>query len=106
MAYSKYNGANVDIGHFVAGNGFSPADFIKKHHARITNIHLKDRKKNEGPNLPWGEGDTPIREILQLMQREKYDFMATIEMEHPIPDGSDPMSELAKCVAFCKDALT
>jgi len=105
MAYSKYNGANVDIGHFIAGNGFSPAEFIKKHHARITNIHLKDRKKEEGPNVPWGEGDTPIKEILRMMQREKYDFMATIEMEHPIPEGSDAMTELAKCVAYCKEAL-
>ncbi len=105
MSYSKYNGANIDIGHFTAGNGYSPAEFIKKHHKRISNIHVKDRKKNQGPNMPWGEGDTPIREILQLMKREKYDFMATLEMEHPIPEGSDVMTELAKCIQYCKDAL-
>ncbi len=105
MSYSKYNGANVDIGHFTAGNGYSPAEFIKKHHSRISNIHVKDRKKDQGPNMSWGEGDTPIKEILQLMKREKYDFMATLEMEHPIPEGSDVMTELAKCVQYCKDAL-
>ncbi len=105
MAYSKYNGANVDIGHFIAGNGYSPAEYIKKHHDRITNLHIKDRKKNQGPNMPWGQGDTPIKEILQLMQHEKYDFMATIEMEHPIPEGSNTMAELAKCIQYCKDAL-
>ena len=105
MAYSKYNGANVDIGHFIAGNGVSPAGFIKKHHDRITNLHIKDRKKDQGPNAPWGEGDTPIQEILQLMRQEKYDFMATIEMEHGVPEGSDTMAELAKCIQFCKDAL-
>ncbi len=106
MAYSEYNGANVDIGHFIAGNGYSPAEFIKKHHNRITNIHLKDRKKDDGPNVPWGQGDTPIREILQLMKSEKYDFMATIEMEHKVPEGSDVMAEVRKCVEYCRDALT
>ncbi len=105
MSYSKYNGANVDIGHFTAGNGFSPAEFIKKHHSRISNLHVKDRKKNQGPNMPWGQGDTPIKQILQLLQREKYDFMATLKMEHPIPEGSDVMTELAKCIQYCKEAL-
>lgn len=105
MAYSKYNGANVDIGHFIAGNGVSPAAFIQKHHDRITNLHIKDRKKDQGPNMPWGQGDTPIREILQLMKREKYGFMATIEMEHRVPEGSDTMAELAKCIQFCREAL-
>jgi len=68
-------------------------------------LHLKDRRKNNGPNVPWGEGDTPIREVLQLMKREKYDFMATIELEYPIPQGSDTMTELAKCVRFVEEAL-
>ena len=105
MSYSNYHGANVDIGHFIAGNGFSPAEFIKQHHNRITNLHIKDRKRNEGPNMPWGEGDTPIRKILQLMKQQKYDFMATIEMEHQVPEGSNTMAELAKCIQFCKNAL-
>ena len=105
MTFSSYNGANVDIGHFIAGNGVSPAEFIKKHHARITNLHIKDRKRNAGPNVPWGQGDTPIKEILQLVKREKYKFMATIEMEHPIPESSSVMAELAKCVKYCREAL-
>jgi sugar phosphate isomerase/epimerase len=103
--YSDWNGANVDIGHFCAGNSMSPADFIRSYHDRITNLHLKDRKFNQGPNMPWGEGDTPIRQILQIMKAEKYRFMATIELEYPVPEGSDVMTELAKCVAFCKEAL-
>jgi len=103
--YSKYNGANIDIGHFTAGNSRSPVEFIREYHDRITNLHLKDRRVNNGPNVPWGEGDTPIREILQLMKRERYTFMATIELEYPIPPGSDTMTELARCVRFVEDAL-
>ena len=103
--YSKYNGANVDIGHFFAANGFSPAEWIKENHTRVTHVHLKDRKANNGPNVPWGQGDTPIKEILQLMKREKYKFQATIEFEYPVPEGSTLLAELKKCVQFCKDAL-
>ncbi|MFN0124140.1 MAG: sugar phosphate isomerase/epimerase family protein [Blastocatellia bacterium] len=105
MANSPGNGCNIDVGHFTAGNGFSPAAFIKKHHQRITNLHLKDRKVNQGPNLPWGQGDTQIKEVLQLMKKEKYKFPACIELEYPAPEGSDVMKELAKCVEFCKNAL-
>jgi sugar phosphate isomerase/epimerase len=102
--YSRHHWANVDIGHFTAGNGFPPTEFIREYHDRITNVHLKDRRIN-GPNVPWGEGDTPIAETLQLMKREGYRFMATIELEYPIPPGSSVMAELRKCVAFCRNAL-
>jgi len=105
MSYSKWNGANIDIGHFTAGNNVSPAAFIKQHHDRITNLHLKDRKINQGPNMPWGQGDTAIKEILQLMKKEKYTFPACIELEYPVPEGSTVLAELAKCVQYCKDAL-
>jgi hypothetical protein len=103
--YSKYNGANVDIGHFFASNGFSPAQWIKENHTRITHIHLKDRKANNGPNMPWGQGDTPLKEVLQMVKAEKYKFQATIEMEHPVPAGSNTLAELAKCVEYCKQVL-
>jgi hypothetical protein len=106
FTYSKYNGANVDIGHFFSANGFSPAAWIKANHTRVTHVHLKDRKVNNGPNQVWGQGDTPIREILQLMQKEKYTFQATIEMEYPVPQGSTLLAEIGKCVEYCRKVLT
>ena len=102
--YSPWHWANVDIGHFTAGNGFPPTDFIRAYQARITNLHLKDRKIN-GPNVPWGEGDTPIADILRLLKREKYPISATIELEYPIPAGSTVLDEMARCVKYCQDAL-
>ncbi len=105
MSYSKYNGINLDIGHFIAGNSTSPIPFMEKYHDRITHIHLKDRKMHDGPNVPWGTGDTPIRETLQVMQKRKYAFPGIIEMEYPVPAGSDLMTELAKCVDFCRESL-
>jgi sugar phosphate isomerase/epimerase len=105
FAVAKYNGANVDLGHFVAGNNTSPVPFITKYHDRITHVHVKDRKKNNGPGMPFGEGDTPIVEVLKLIRDNKWPIQATIEFEYKVPEGSDRMKEIAKCVKYCRDAL-
>jgi sugar phosphate isomerase/epimerase len=105
MSYAKYNGINLDLGHFVAANNVSPAAFLTKYHDRVTHIHVKDRKMNNGPNVAFGQGDTPIKEILQLMQKEKWKFQATIEFEYPVPQGSTRMAEIAKSVAYVKSCL-
>jgi hypothetical protein len=55
--------------------------------------------------MPWGEGDTPLPAILQLMKVERYKFPAGIELEYRIPQGSTPVAEIAKCLRFCKAAL-
>jgi sugar phosphate isomerase/epimerase len=101
MAMSPYHGVNLDIGHFTAAN-YDAVAYIKEHHARITNLHLKDRKKDDGANLPWGEGDTPIKDVLQLLKTERWDIPANIEYEYR---GTDAVAEVAKCYEFCKDAL-
>ena len=98
---SKYHGINLDIGHFTAAN-FDPVAFIEQNHARITNIHLKDRKKNQGAIVPWGTGDAPIKEVLKLMRARQYSFPANIEYEYP---GGDAVAEVARCYRFCRDAL-
>jgi sugar phosphate isomerase/epimerase len=105
FSQATFNGANVDLGHFVAGNNVSPVDFITKHRDRITHLHVKDRKKNNGPNVPFGQGDTPIKEVLQLLKSNRWEIQGTIEFEYPVPAGSDRMTEIAKCVQYCKDAL-
>jgi sugar phosphate isomerase/epimerase len=104
FSYSKYNGVNLDVGHFTASN-YDAVAFIKEHHARITNLHIKDRKKDHGPNVPWGQGDTPLGDILHLLRANKYPFPANIELEYPIPEGSSSVAEVAKCVDYCKRVL-
>ena len=102
LSHSKYHAVNLDIGHFTAA-GFDAVAFLKENHARISNLHLKDRQNpaNGGANVPWGQGDTPIKEVLQLLSREKWDIPANIEFEYP----GDPLVEIPKCFQFCKDAL-
>src|SRR5579872_3534936 len=50
---SEYLGILLDIGHFVAA-GFDPAPFLRQHHERILAVHVKDRKRNQGANVPFG----------------------------------------------------
>jgi sugar phosphate isomerase/epimerase len=102
MAASKYHGANLDIGHYTEA-GYDPVAFLQQHHARITNLHLKDKKKasNGGGNTPWGQGDTPIQAVLKLLQKNKWDIPANIEFEYE----GDPLVEVPKCLRQCKEAL-
>jgi len=105
LSYGKYLGLNFDVGHYLAGTSESPIPIIQKHHDRILSLHLKDRKTNNGPNVPFGQGDTPVAAILQLMKKEKWTFPADIELEYKVPEGSDAVAEVTKCVQFCKEAL-
>ncbi len=107
---SKGNKANVDFGHWVAaGNvGGTPMQFLEKHHDRIGSFHLKDRTTPAhcALNLAWGTGETPIKEILQMVKKNKWKIPASIELEYNIPEGSDAVQETRKCVEYCRAALT
>lgn len=107
LSFSPNNMLNVDIGHYVAAMGATPVPLIRKYHDRITHLHLKDRRSpdNGGANVPWGHGDTPIAEVLQLLKAEAYPITAMIELEYDIPEESTVMVEMKKCVDYCKDAL-
>jgi sugar phosphate isomerase/epimerase len=101
LAISKRFAVNLDIGHFFAA-GFDPVDYLQKNNKRITNLHIKDRRKNDGPNTPWGEGDTPINEVLTLLKKRRWDIPANIEYEY---QGQDAVAEVRKCFEYCKRAL-
>ena len=120
LAASPYTALNLDVGHFYGVNGESPVPVIQKYHDRIASLHLKDRKgpgpatpesgqavgsDRGGALMPWGQGETPLKDILQLMKKEKYKFPASVEFEYPTPKGSDVLTEVKKCVEFCKRAL-
>jgi sugar phosphate isomerase/epimerase len=105
LSHGKYLGINLDIGHYVAGTNHSPIPLIEKHQDRILSLHLKDRKVNNGPNMPFGQGDTPVALVLQYMKRNRLAFPADIELEYKIPPGSDAVQEVTKCVQFCREAL-
>ena len=106
FAVSKANLANVDFGHYVAAGG-DPIAFLNRFHDRVASFHLKDRQTpahGQG-NLPWGSGDTPIRDILQIVKKNRWTMPATIELEYDVPAESDAVKEVATCLRFCRQAL-
>jgi sugar phosphate isomerase/epimerase len=104
---ARYNAANVDIGHWTATQNASPLPFIAKHHDRTPHIHVKDRRlgTNGGENTPFGQGDTAVRQILQAIRDNKWNIRPIIEFEYRVPEGSDRVTEIKKCLAYCRDSL-
>jgi sugar phosphate isomerase/epimerase len=102
MKISKYFKVNLDIGHFTAAN-FDAVAYIREHHANITNLHIKDRKRNQGENSPWGQGDAPIREVLQLLKQNKWPIAAYLEYEYK--GAGTPVDEVKKGLEYVRQAL-
>ena len=109
FAASQGNMANIDLGHYVAGGnvGGTTLQFLQKYHGRVASFHLKDRTTpaHGEKNLPWGAGDTPIADILRLVKKNGWKMPATIELEYDVPQGSDAVKEVQKCLAYCRAAL-
>jgi len=109
FAVSNANMANVDFGHYVAGGnvGGSTLQFLEKFHDRIASFHMKDRTTPEhgAKNVPWGTGDTPLTQILQMVKKNRWTMPATIELEYQVPEGSDAVKEVVRCLQYCKGAL-
>ncbi len=100
---SRYIGVNLDIGHFTAAGG-DAVGYIRQHHERIVTLHIKDRKKNHGDNMPFGQGDTPIVPVLRLLRDQSWKIPANIEYEYG-KQGMDTIAEVKKCYTYCREAL-
>ncbi|MBI2686276.1 MAG: sugar phosphate isomerase/epimerase [Acidobacteria bacterium] len=98
---SKYICINLDIGHFTAAN-FNPTQFLAEWYPRIVTLHIKDRKKNQGDNVPFGQGDTPIKDVLTWLKTNRIAIPANIEYEYK---GADTVAEIRKCVEYCRNIV-
>jgi sugar phosphate isomerase/epimerase len=102
LAMSSWSRINLDIGQFI-GAGFDAVPFIQEQHARIPVLHIRDGVRGQRGKVAWGTGDVRIRDVLQLLKREKYPIVADIEYDYG--GAADPWNEVKKCFAYCKSAL-
>jgi sugar phosphate isomerase/epimerase len=110
LAMSPANRLNFDIGHYLGSTGKDPVKFIEKYHDQIASIHVKDKTAKDNKvkgnvNKPFGQGETPVTEVLQLIQKNKWPIYCDIELEYKIPEGSDAVKETAICREYCRQAL-
>ena len=98
---------NLDVGHYYGSTGKNPTPEITRLNRRITSLHVKDKTSPaEGnQNMPWGYGGTPLAEILRLLNRERYNINADIELEYEIPEDSNAVKEVGRCLEFCREAI-
>lgn len=109
LAYSPANMLNLDAGHYYGATGLHPGDVIAKYHSRMRSIHIKDktgpRHATPNANKPFGQGETPIADVLLLLKKEKWPIEVDVELEYPIPEGSDAAKETKKCIDYMRNIL-
>ncbi|MCE1199059.1 MAG: TIM barrel protein [Marinilabiliales bacterium] len=109
LGYSKANRLNLDIGHYFGSTGKHPNEIIEKYHHLIPSIHVKDKTgpNHAQPNVnkPFGQGETPIADVLLLLKKEKWPINVDLELEYDIPEGSDPVKEVTKCIEYMRNIL-
>ena len=107
LGHSPYIKVTLDTGHFTAFGG-DAVKFVREHHDRMANLHLKDRfrraeDRNDQNTTEWGKGNAPIIEVLQLMKKERYTFPACIEYEYA--GKGTAVEEVQKCLQYAAKAL-
>ena len=109
LAYSPANMLNLDAGHYYGATGLHPNDVIIKYHDRMRSIHIKDKTgpKHATPNanMQFGQGETPIADVLLLLKKEKWPIHVDVELEYRIPEGSDAAKEVKKCIDYMRNIL-
>lgn len=110
LAYSPANMLNFDAGHYFGSTGLNPADFIRKYHTRIASLHLKDKTSatnatQKNTNQVWGQGETPLTEVLQLVRDQKWPIYCDIELEYPVAPWSTSVKEVRTCMQYCRQIL-
>jgi hypothetical protein len=106
---SPANMINLDAGHYFGATGKHPNDVIIKYHDRMRSIHIKDKTSPTstpaGTNMPFGKGETPIADILNLLKKEKWPIEVDVELEYDVPADSDPAKEVVKSIDYMRNIL-
>ncbi len=100
MSLSKSYWMSLDVGD-ATGGGYDSLKFVAEHHDRIALIYLKDRRKDR-LSVPWGEGDTPLREILRLIRDRKYPIRCYVDCDYKTADRP---ADVKRSFEFAKAAL-
>ena len=115
LSYSPANRLNLDIGHYYGfgfnnSTGLNPIEMIDRFSDKIVSVHFKDKtaidnETESNQNQVWGQGETPIREILKHIRDNYPHFYCDVELEYSIAAWSNSAKEVGKCIRYMREAL-
>jgi sugar phosphate isomerase/epimerase len=99
LALSPAFGLALDIGNLTASNCDAVAE-LRQHQSRLSHVIVKDRLRNGGASQPFGEGDTPIKAVLDLLAASpaipamvEYDYVG---LRSPVEEVRASLAYLAR----------
>ena len=104
LAMSPLYRVNLDVAHF-ASAGYDAVSYLQANHEKITNLHVHDRKINDGASVPFGEGVAPSREVLLMVRDKGWKIPVFYELEYVGGDGRDVVAETARELAYERKVL-
>jgi sugar phosphate isomerase/epimerase len=104
LSMSPWYRSNLDIGHYVESN-LDPVAFIEQNHEKITHLHIADGQKDHGVEVPFGQGNTPLKAVVNLLKEKRYNIVGMIELEYRTPPGSTCAIEVRKCIDYLTQAM-
>lgn len=102
LGYSPFIGADVDLGQWLVAGAGSPLTFMTMHADRIATVRLTDRQTSDGSLTWFGEGESPIREVLDSMRAHAWSFPAIVEIGYDLASEAEQMTEVARALALCR----
>lgn len=100
-AISPWLRMDLDIGDFTRA-GHDALQFVKDNYQHLLDVHLKDCKF-QGVSVPFGTGDSHMKEVLQFLRDKKSQARANIDCDYPGTGTS--VDEVKKCYDYIKSCL-
>jgi sugar phosphate isomerase/epimerase len=101
LALSPAFTLKFDVGNITASNRDAVAA-LREHRSRVSYVVLRDRLRNGGASQPFGEGDTPIRNVLALAGSSP---AIPVVVEYDYVGLRSSVDELKASVAYCRAAM-
>jgi sugar phosphate isomerase/epimerase len=101
LALSPAFRLKLDAGNLTASNCDAVAE-LREHRSRLSCVVLRDRLRNGGASQPFGEGDTPIKKVLTVLETSAPGIPALVEYDYGGLRSS--VDELKACLSYCRTA--
>lgn len=95
-------GSCADVGHWVR-SGLNPVDCLKILNGRIISSHLKDLNefgKVEAHDVPYGQGVSNIKGVLDELKRQNFQGNISVEYEY---HWLNSVPEVRQCIDFVRN---